>query len=117
STSENTLDELVVVGYGTQSKREITGSITSISGDNFTDNSSASLDRSMQGLAAGVQASNTSGILGQPAKIRIRGISSITSSSDPLYVIDGTPYITGDQSGVFYNNPLSSLNQNDIASV
>ncbi|MGH2623365.1 MAG: TonB-dependent receptor plug domain-containing protein, partial [Sphingobacterium sp.] len=76
-----------------------------------------SLDRSLQGLAAGVQASNTSGILGQPAKIRIRGISSITSSSDPLYVIDGIPYITGDQSGVFYNNPLSSLNQNDIASV
>ena len=117
STSENTLDELVVVGYGTQSKREITGSITSISGDKFKDNSSASLDRSMQGLAAGVQASNTSGILGQPAKIRIRGISSISSSSDPLYVIDGIPYITGDQSGVFYNNPLSSLNQNDIASV
>lgn len=115
--TENTLDELVVIGYGTQSKREITGSISSIDGENFTNNTSASLDRNLQGLAAGVQASNTSGVLGQPAKIRIRGVSSISSSSEPLYVVDGIPYITGDQSGVFYNNPLSSLNQNDIASV
>lgn len=115
--TENVLDELVVIGYGTQSKREITGSIASIDGENFTNNTSASLDRNLQGLAAGVQASNTSGVLGQPAKIRIRGVSSISSSSDPLYVVDGIPYITGDQSGVFYNNPLSSINQNDIASV
>src|SRR5690606_1097395 len=115
--TENVLDELVVIGYGTQSKREITGSIASIDGENFTNNTSASLDRNLQGLAAGVQASNTSGVLGQPAKIRIRGVSLISSSSDPLYVVDGIPYITGDQSGVFYNNPLSSINQNDIASV
>lgn len=114
---ETSLDEVVVMGYGTQSKREITGSITSLTGDEFTNTASSSLDRSLQGLAAGVQASTTSGILGQPAKIRIRGISSLTSSSDPLYVIDGVPYITGDQSGVFYNNPLASLNQNDIESV
>ncbi|WP_437920632.1 SusC/RagA family TonB-linked outer membrane protein [Sphingobacterium sp. LRF_L2] len=114
---QSALDEVVVVGYGTQTKREITGSISSISGDNFTNNSSASLDRNLQGLAAGVQASVTSGVLGQTAKVRIRGLSSLSNSSDPLYVIDGVPYIAGDQSGVFYNNPLASLNQNDIASV
>ena len=114
---EEALEEVVVTGYGTQAKREITGSITSISGDEFTNNTSASLDRNLQGLAAGLQASTTSGVLGQPAKIRIRGISSISSSSEPLYVIDGIPYISGDQSGVFFNNPLSSLNPNDIQSV
>ena len=115
--SETALDEVVVTGYGTQRKREITGSITSIKGDEFTNVATPSLDKSLQGLAAGVQASTTTGILGQPAKIRIRGVSSISSSSDPLYVIDGVPFITGDQSGVFYNNPLSSLNPNDIQNV
>lgn len=117
SPSDNVLDQVVVTGYGSQKKREITGSIASIKGDDFTNVSAPSLDKSLQGLAAGVQASTTSGILGQPAKVRIRGISSISNSSDPLYVVDGVPFISGDQSGVFYNNPLSSINPNDIQSV
>ncbi|KGE14723.1 SusC/RagA family TonB-linked outer membrane protein [Sphingobacterium deserti] len=111
------LDEVVVVGYGTQTKRETTGAITSLSGESFTNNSASSIDRNLQGLAAGVQSSVTSGNLSQPAKIRIRGLSSLSSSSDPLYVIDGVPFITGDGSGVFYNNPLSSINPDDIQSV
>lgn len=116
-SSDNILDQVVVTGYGSQKKREVTGSIASIKGDEFTNVASPSLDKSLQGLAAGVQASTTSGILGQPAKVRIRGVSSISNSSDPLYVVDGVPFISGDQSGVFYNNPLSSINPNDIQSV
>lgn len=111
------LDEVVVTGYGTQRKSEVTGSIASISGEEFANVSAPSLDKNLQGLAAGVQAATTSGILGQPAKVRIRGVSSISSSSDPLYVVDGVPFISGDQSGVFFNNPLSSINPNDIESV
>ncbi|WP_159637138.1 SusC/RagA family TonB-linked outer membrane protein [Sphingobacterium composti] len=114
---DQVLDEVVVTGYGTQRKSEVTGSIASIKGEEFANVSAPSLDKSLQGLAAGVQASTTSGILGQPAKIRIRGVSSISNSSDPLYVVDGVPFISGDQSGVFYNNPLSSINPNDIQSV
>src|SRR5690606_36935354 len=116
-SSDQALEEVVVTGYGTQKKREITGSIASIKGEEFANVTAPSLDRSLAGLAAGVQASNTSGILGQPAKIRIRGVSSISSSSDPLYVVDGVPYITGDQGAVFYTNPLGSINSNDIESV
>jgi len=114
---ETSLDEVVVTGYGTQRKREVTGSITSIKGAEFANVASPSLDKSLQGLAAGVQASATSGILGQPARIRVRGVSSISSSSEPLYVVDGVPFISGDLGGVFYNNPLSSLNPNDIQNV
>src|SRR5690606_20313993 len=111
------LDEVVVTGYGTQRKSEVTGSIASISGEEFANVSAPSLDKNLQGLAAGVQAATTSGILGQPAKVRIRGVSSISSSSDPLYVVDGVPFISGDQSGVFFNNPLSSINPDDSGSV
>lgn len=113
----SSLDEVVVVGYGTQVKRETTGSISSISGESLTNNSASAIDRNLQGLAAGVQSSVVSGNLSQPAKIRIRGLASLSSSSDPLFVVDGVPFIAGNASGVFYNNPLSSINPDDIQSV
>ncbi|MFD2552897.1 SusC/RagA family TonB-linked outer membrane protein [Sphingobacterium tabacisoli] len=116
-SEDNALEEVVVTGYGTQTKREVTGSIASIKGEVFKDIASPSIDKSLQGQVAGVQASSVSGLLGQPAKIRIRGTSSISSSSDPLYVVDGVPYITGDKSQVFTNNPLSDINPTDILSV
>ncbi|MDH5827771.1 SusC/RagA family TonB-linked outer membrane protein [Sphingobacterium faecium] len=115
--SQNDLDEVVVTGYGTQRKREVTGAIASIKGDAFRDVAGPSIDKALQGQAAGVQASNTSGILGQAAKIRIRGTNSISSSSDPLFVVDGVPYITGDQGANTATNPLSDINPNDIANV
>ena len=96
STEETSLDEVIVTGYGTQRKREVTGSISSIKGEEFANATVPSLDKSLQGLASGVQASTTSGVLGQPAKIRIRGTSSMSSSSEPLYVVDGVPFISGD---------------------
>ncbi len=111
------LDEVIVTGYGSQKKREVTGSIASIKGDAFRDVAGPSIDKALQGQAAGVQASTTSGILGQPAKIRIRGTNSISSSSEPLYVVDGVPYITGDAGINTANNPLADINPNDIANV
>jgi len=111
------LDEVIVTGYGSQKKREVTGSIASIKGDAFRDVAGPSIDKALQGQAAGVQASTTSGILGQPAKIRIRGTNSISSSSEPLYVVDGVPYITGDAGVNTANNPLADINPNDIANV
>lgn len=111
------LDEVVVVGYGTQQRKDITGSVSSISAENLVDMPMPSIDKSFQGQVAGLQASNPSGILGQPARIRIRGTNSISSSSSPLYVVDGVPYISGDQGGFTPYNPLSDLNPSDIASI
>lgn len=117
TSADSQLDEVIVTGYGTQKKREVTGSIASIKGEAFRDVAGPSIDKALQGQAAGVQAANTSGILGQPAKIRIRGTNSISSSSDPLYVVDGVPYISGDQGANTASNPLSDINPNDIANV
>ncbi|MHC8948518.1 SusC/RagA family TonB-linked outer membrane protein [Sphingobacterium hungaricum] len=111
------LDEVVVVGYGTQKKREITGSIASIKGESLQDIPVPSLDKALQGQAAGVQVSITSGLLGQAPKIRIRGTNSISSSSTPLYVIDGVPYLSGDNGAIMANNPIADINPNDIVSV
>lgn len=111
------LEEVVVVGYGTQQRKDITGAVASISTDNIVDMPTPSIDKSFQGQVAGLQASNPSGILGQPARIRIRGTNSISSSSSPLYVVDGVPYISGDQGGFTPYNPISDLNPTDIASI
>lgn len=110
------LDEVVVVGYGTQVRKDITGSVGSIKGGAISNLATSSFDKQLAGQVSGVQASNTSGILGQPAKIRIRGTNSISSSADPLYVIDGVPYLSGDLGGVTSYNPLGDINPNDIES-
>ncbi|GAB2776077.1 TonB-dependent receptor [Rhabdobacter roseus] len=111
------LSEVVVVGYGTQQRRDVTGSVGTIKGEGIKDMAIPSFDKFLQGQVAGVQASVPSGMLGQPARIRIRGTNSISNSSDPLYVVDGLPYISGDQGGNTTNNPLGDINPNDIESV
>ena len=110
------LSEVVVVGYGTQVRKDITGSVGSIKGSALANLASPSFDKQLAGQVTGVQASTTSGILGQPARIRIRGTNSISSSGDPLYVIDGVPYIAGNQGSVTQYNPLADINPNDIES-
>jgi len=110
------LSEVVVVGYGTQVRKDITGSVGSVKGAAIKNLASPSFDKQLAGQVTGVQASNTSGILGQPARIRIRGTNSISSSGDPLYVVDGVPYISGDQGAVTQYNPLGDINPNDIES-
>ncbi len=97
------LDEVVVVGYGSLKKKDVTGSVASIGADDLLVAPIASIDQGMQGKMAGVAISNTTGAPGQGMKIRIRGGSSITGTNDPLYVIDG--FIGGD---------ITSINPSDI---
>ncbi|MCW3462721.1 SusC/RagA family TonB-linked outer membrane protein [Chitinophaga nivalis] len=117
ATDEKGLSEVVVVGYGTVERKNLTASVSSIKGASLKNAAAPSIDRQLAGQVAGVQATVSSGMLGQPARIRIRGTNSISSSADPLYVIDGVPYITGSQSGITPNNPLGDINPNDIESM
>jgi len=100
------LDELVVIGYGTQKKSDLTGSVAVVTADDLMKTNAATLDRALQGKAAGVLVTNTSGMPGSGVSIKIRGIGSINRDSEPLYVIDGVPA-----------GNLATLNPADIASV
>ncbi|HWK98395.1 MAG TPA: TonB-dependent receptor [Parapedobacter sp.] len=113
------LDEVVVVGYGVQNKRDVTGSIAKIDGDALMVNPGSSFDAAMQGRAPGVQVTQTSGMAGAGAAIRVRGIASITAGGDPLIVIDGIPIQqdAGGTTGAAQDNPLASVNTNDIQSI
>ncbi len=85
------LQEVVVVGYGTQQKRDITGAVGQVKGDDIMNMPVAGVDRAMQGRAAGVAISANSGSPGSGTTVRIRGTSSIYGSNEPLYVVDGMP--------------------------
>jgi TonB-linked SusC/RagA family outer membrane protein len=112
------LSEVIVVGYGTQSKRDISGSIASVSGEDIAAMPVQSFDQALQGRAAGVNVMTPNGVLNNPPVIRIRGVNSITLSSFPLVVIDGIPTFSGDQSGnSAANNALASINPADIESI
>ncbi len=93
------LEEVVAVGYGTQSKRTVTGSIQTVSAEDLKDIPSAQLAQSLQGKVTGVQINQRTGIPGEALSIRVRGAGSINASTDPLYVVDGFP-ITGDLTGI-----------------
>jgi len=115
-----TLQEVVVVGYGSQQKRAITGTISSIKGEDIASLPAQSFDQLLQGRAAGVNVSIPNGVLNNPPVFRVRGINSINLSSFPLVVIDGIPTYTdnlrnGNNSAS--NNALSNLNPNDIESI
>ncbi len=113
-----TLSEVVVTGFGSQIKRELTGNIAQVKGKDIENMPTASVDAALQGKAAGVYVNSGSGKLGQAVTVRVRGNSSISASSEPLYVIDGMPVTTGDQSNYGgATNPLVDLNPNDIESI
>jgi len=84
------LDELVVIGYGTQKKNDLTGAVSSIKGEELVKTSVINIDQAMQGRAAGVQVSSNSGAPGSALTVRIRGVGTI-GDADPLYVVDGLP--------------------------
>lgn len=115
------IDDVVVVGYGVQRKREVTGSIEKVDGKVLTSMPTPSFEAALQGQAAGVQISQSSGVAGAGSLVRVRGIASVSAGGDPLYVVDGIPitqdYFLRGNSGAFNNNPLSTLNPNDIESV
>lgn len=118
-TSDNqVIDELVVVGYGTVRREAKTGSITSVSSDQIAEIPASSIDKMLAGKLAGVSITSQSGQPGSNSSIRIRGTSSINASNEPLYVVDGIPVMTGDQSSFTNtNNAIAMINPNDIESV
>jgi TonB-linked SusC/RagA family outer membrane protein len=117
------LSEVVVVGYGTQKKKDLTGAVTSISKAQFSETPKVSLDNGIKGLASGVQVTSTSNEPGGVASIRIRGSNSINTGSEPLYVIDGFPVYNNNASSsgtatVGTNvNALSLINPEDIEAI
>lgn len=110
--NEAVLNEIVVVGYGTMKKSDLTGAITSVKSDAIDKSVVTSVDQVLQGRAAGVQITQNSGDPGSSSSVRIRGVSSINSGNEPIYVIDGV--IIDGNSGSNTTNPLSSINPADI---
>ncbi len=111
------IDEVVVVGYGVQRKRDVTTSISSMRAAELAVPVS-SVDQAITGKMAGVQVTQPSGIPGGGMSIKVRGTGSITAGTEPLYVVDGLPMSDGAQDGTGMKvNPLSSINMNDIESI
>jgi TonB-linked SusC/RagA family outer membrane protein len=115
--SERSLESVVIVGYGTQRRRDLTGSIATISGNKLRDQPIQSFEQGLSGRAAGVNVAIPNGVLGNPPIIRVRGVNSISLSSAPLIVIDGVPSFTGDFGGSASNNALGDINPADIESI
>ncbi|MCI9846698.1 SusC/RagA family TonB-linked outer membrane protein [Flavobacterium pectinovorum] len=122
------LNELVVVGYGTIKKSDLTGAVSSLKKSDFNVGANASIDQMIQGKSSGVQINQTSSEPGGGLSVRIRGQGSLTAGSEPLYVIDGLPVdnsnlLSGSsgEAGLGTNlnprNPLNSINPNDIESI
>ncbi|MBK7357835.1 MAG: TonB-dependent receptor [Saprospiraceae bacterium] len=113
------LSEIIVTGYGTQTKRDLTGAISKIRQTDVRDIPANSVEQLLQGTAAGVQVNAGSGKLGQAMQIRVRGNSSVSASNEPLYVVDGIPITTANLSATGYGatNSLVDLNPEDIESV
>lgn len=129
---DSQLEEVVVVGYGTQKKSDLTGSVASVTAEELTASPVTSMEQGLQGRVAGVNITNNSGAPGGGISVKIRGTTSILNGNEPLYVIDGFP-ITGQSqfntnagrgydssTGSDYTvnqNPLSSINPSDIESI
>ncbi|WP_188504210.1 SusC/RagA family TonB-linked outer membrane protein [Parapedobacter pyrenivorans] len=114
-SSQTDLDEVVVIGYGTQRKSDLTGAVGTVRADALQERPASSLNQSLAGRVTGVAVSSNSGRPGGRTNIRIRGASSISVSNNPLYVIDGVILTTaGLQNG---STPIDYLNPNDIESI
>jgi carbon monoxide dehydrogenase subunit G len=101
------LDEVVVVAYGTQIRKKVTGAIGRVDGAELENKPFTSLDQMLQGKVAGLQSTSPTGQPGGIQQVRIRGIGSITAGAAPLYVVDGVPINTGDFSRL--NNTSNAL--------
>ena len=117
------LDDVVVIGYGSQRRGDVTVAISSVNADDINSAVHTSLDQALQGQAAGVVVLQSTGKPGAPVSIRIRGTTSINGTNEPLYVVDGIPIITKAEeltTGTVQGsdiNPLSSINPADIESI
>lgn len=116
------LNEVVVVGYGTVKKRDLTGSVASIGTAELKAQPINSFNQALQGRVAGVQVTQASNAPGGGITVRVRGGNSLSANNDPLYVIDGFPITnpapaSGAGNSTLYPNPLASINPNDIESI
>jgi TonB-dependent starch-binding outer membrane protein SusC len=121
SSSVAQLGEVVVTGYGTESRRLISGSVGVVGGEDLEESSLRTIDGVLQGRSAGVQITQSSGTPGAANAIRIRGNSSISAGNEPLVVVDGIPVTTGNYAQVGFSgqgiDALSDINPNDIESI
>jgi TonB-linked SusC/RagA family outer membrane protein len=114
------LDEVVVVGYGTQKRGDVTSAIATMDARKLEERPIARVDQALVGQMAGVVVKQTSGVPGRPFSIQVRGAGSISAGSEPLYVIDGFPLETvgASSNGRFGSgNPLDNINPNDIEKI
>ncbi len=111
---QQTLDEVVVIGYGTQTKNNVSGALSTIGSEGIEGRPVASFQSALQGQVAGLQITSNSGAPGGASNVTIRGTGSITGGSSPLYVVDGVIIQTG--SGIA-GDPFATINPSDIASV
>jgi len=114
-----TIDEVIVTGYGSSIKRDLTGNIARIKASDIQNVPVNSVEALLQGRAAGVQVNAGTGKLGQAMQIRVRGNSSVSASNEPLYVVDGIPVTTADLTNTVggATNGLVDINQLDIESI
>ncbi|MDR2810270.1 MAG: TonB-dependent receptor plug domain-containing protein [Tannerellaceae bacterium] len=107
AASEQALDEVIVVAYGTSTRKSFTGSAANIKQERLENIQAASLTKALEGSAPGIQVSGGTGQPGSGASIRIRGIGSINASNNPLYVVDGAPF----------DGDISTINTEDVSSI
>ncbi len=122
------LEETVVIGYGTVKKKDLTGSVASVTSEKLKETIATNVDQMLQGKVAGVQITQNSGAPGAATSIRVRGAGSINNSNEPLYIIDGIPFSgegskiagfdwAGGSNGQTTVNPLSTISPSDIVSI
>lgn len=123
SSSNKVLSEILVTGYGELKRKDVTSSVSHVSAGLVNNRPATSFDQALTGRAAGVNISTNSGVLGDNVNIRIRGVNSITNSTQPLVIVDGIPVNSLNNLNVFNSgngtryNPLADINPNDIESV
>jgi TonB-linked SusC/RagA family outer membrane protein len=119
-STASALQDVVVIGYGTQKKKNVTAAVANFDARNLDERPVARIDQALVGQMAGVTVKQTSGALGKGISIQVRGTGSITAGNEPLYVLDGFPFATSAPNsggGYSYGNPLDNLNPNDIESI
>lgn len=115
STKVQDIDEVVVVGYGSQKKSDVTSSVSTVKGSDIANLNTPTFEAQLAGRSSGVQVVSSSGDIGRAPTVRIRGVNSITSGTAPLYVVDGVPIFAGDTGGGnTFTNALADINPSDI---
>src|SRR4051812_18676411 len=119
TSEKSTLEDVVVVGYGTARKRDITGAVATFSAKGIEEKPIARVDQALIGQMPGVQIKQQTGMPGGGFSVQVRGAGSIGAGNEPLYVVDGFPLdqVAQGVNGAFTGNPLNNLNPNDIESV